>query len=153
MNLAEDIDAALDRAERGDLKAEEFYSALATSDPAMFTFLFDPDTRLLLEPEHDYLLFLAMVLLEALAHSGLKQSSVEMDLLESLAEENWGYLEYTSIENLTSTLSDHIAVDAYTFLEDACTPDTDHEVLSEAAVELVYVKCKTLIDSLAIQQQ
>jgi len=147
MNLTQNLERALDQAEQGTLQAATFYTDLSKSRPELFTFLFDEDTRLLLEPEHDYLLFLAMILLEVLEKSGGDLMAIDLNILEEVAEENWGYLEYTSIENLTETLAQDQAAELYEFLDEACTPAQSHEVLSETAVELVYVKCKSLIDA------
>jgi hypothetical protein len=146
MNFGPAIDASLEQAEQGTLRADDYYAELSTRLPELFTFFFDEDTRLLMEPEHDYLLFVGMILLNVMEKAEVDLTVIDIPMFEAAAEDNWGYLEYTSIEGLTEALSDNEAFDLYVFLEDACAPAEDHEVLSEAAVELVYVKCKTLID-------
>ena len=143
MNLESSIEEALAKAEAGTLDPGAYFHALSTSQPEVFVFLFDDDTRLLLEQEHDYLLFLSMIILNIL-HDQL--DTIDIESLEDLAEHNWGLLEHTSIENISETVSRHPAYALYAFLEEACTPQLEHDVLSEAAVELVYVKCKSLID-------
>ncbi|HLF63699.1 MAG TPA: hypothetical protein VI603_08095 [Saprospiraceae bacterium] len=146
MNLSTLIEETLAKAEGGVLDSVTFFSALATTQPDLFTFLFDEDTRLLLEQEHDYLLFLSMILLDVLQQSGTNPDAIDLESLEDMSEYNWGLLEHTSIETITETVSRHPGYALYTFLEEACTPENAHDVLSEAAVELVYVKCKSLVD-------
>jgi hypothetical protein len=146
MNFGPDIDTTLEQAELGALHADSYFAGLSTRLPEVFTFFFDEDTRLLMDPEHDYFLFVGMILLNVLDNSEADLARIDLPMLEDAAEENWGLLEYTSIDNLTETLGDHGAIDLYDFLADACSPADDHEVLSQAAVELVYVKCKSLID-------
>lgn len=143
MNLESSIEEALASAEAGTLDAASFFNTLSTSQPEVFVFLFDEDTRLLLEQEHDYLLFLSMIILNTL-HDQL--DSIDLESLEDMAEHNWGLLEHTSIENISETVARHPAYALYAFLEEGCTPQIEHDVLSETAVELVYVKCKSLID-------
>ena len=151
MNLDTILEDVLAKAEQGDLESQAFYHSLATDQPEIFTFLFDEDTRLLIEQEHDYLLFLAMVIIQTLVNHGNDLNTVELDTLEDMAEYNWGLLEHTSIENITETLSEHPGFPLYAFLDDACAPVEGHEILSEAAVELVYVKCKALVDSAVLK--
>lgn len=146
MNLEEAIEEVLIASEQGELDPSAYFSGLATTSPEVFAFLFDEDTRLLIESEHDYLLFVAMVLLECLKRTGKSTEDLGLEDLERVADHNWGLLEYTSIDNLTDSLEGYEAMPLYEFLEDACTPAEDHDVLSAVAVELAYVKCKTLID-------
>lgn len=146
MHLDQAIEAVLLESEQGKLDPAEYFSDLPTTLPEVFAFLFDEDTRLLMESEHDYLLFVAMVLLEAMQRVGKSNGGLSLEDLEKVADHNWGLLEYTSIENLTDSLEGYEALPLYEFLEDACTPAEEHEVLSAVAVELVYIKCKTLVD-------
>ena len=147
MNLDGLLEDTLAKAEAGTLDAGTYYASLSTLHPEIFTFLFDEDTRLLLEQEHDYLLFLAMVMLHVFEGSGIDLASLDVDTLEDMAEYNWGLLEHTSIENISETVARHPGSALYTFLEEAISPHKAHEILSEAAVELVYVKCKSLVDA------
>lgn len=152
MDLSEIIDITLQRAEQGDPDVSDYYSDLVIKLPEVFSFLFDEDTRLLLEPEHDYLLFLAMIILEVIGKSEADISEVRLEDLSEASENNWGLLEFTSLDNLTATTNNLPGHLLYVFLEDACTPVSGHEILSEAAVELVYVKCKSLIDCTAFRR-
>ena len=152
MDLSEIIDITLQRAEQGDPDVSDYYSDLVIKLPEVFSFLFDEDTRLLLEPEHDYLLFLAMIILEVIGKVEADISEVRLEDLSEAADNNWGLLEFTSLDNLTATTNSRPAHLLYVFLEDACTPVSGHEILSEAAVELVYVKCKSLIDCAAFRR-
>ena len=148
MNADIAIEQALAKAEQGTLDSEMFFSTLATEMPEVFTFLFDEDTRLLQEQEHDYLLFISMVLIDTLRQTDNQFSETDIELLHDLVEDNWGLLEHTSIDNISETLSRHPAYPMYEFLEDACTPDDEEqEILSDVAAELIYVKCKSLVDS------
>jgi hypothetical protein len=143
MNLYSSIEETLIKAEAGALDSMTFFNALSTGQPEVFVFLFDEDTRLLVEPEHDYLLFLAMIILTCLQDH---LDSIDLESLEDMSEHNWGLLEHTSIENISETVSRHPGYALYAFIEEACTPQIEHDVLSETAVELVYVKCKSLVD-------
>ena len=146
MNLQDSIDSTLAQVEQGTLNASSFFKSLSTSQPEIFTFFFDEDTRLLHENEHDYLLFLAMTILTTLRGNALDFDAIDIESLEDMSEHNWGLIELTSIENITETVSKHPGFALYEFLEDACTPVKEHDILSESAVELVYVKCKSLVD-------
>ena len=134
------------RIEQQQLNPGQYFSEVSASVPDVFTFFFDSDTRLLSEDEHDYLLFVGMIILKTADALSVNLADIDLDDLESRAEDNWGLLEFTSIENLSSTLEASHVSELYFFLEDACTPANGHEVLSAAGVELVYVKCKSLID-------
>jgi hypothetical protein len=147
MNLETLLEESLAKAEAGALDTGAFYANLSTSQPEIFTFLFDEDTRLLMEHEHDYLLFLAMILMEVCKGNDVDLSAIEVDALEDMAEYNWGLLEHTSIENISETLVEHPGYVLYEFLEEATSPQKSHEILAEAAIELVYVKCKSLVDA------
>ena len=146
MNLSGLIDDALEKAESGALDSGVFFNALATGQPGIFTFFFDEDTRLLAEPEHDYLLFLAMVVLTVLREHGIPMTDIDLEILEEAEEHNWGLLEHASLESISDSVERHPAFALYAFLEEACTPQQGHEVLSEVATELVYNKCKSLVD-------
>lgn len=146
MNLSTSLEDALAKVEGGTLDSVVFFKALSTGQSDIFTFLFDEDTRLLIESEHDYLLFLAMIVLDVFQHSGIDVSAVDVELLEEKEELNWGLLEHASIESISESLSRYPGFELYEFLEEACTPQQGHEVLSEVATELVYVKCKSLVD-------
>lgn len=146
MNLDACIEQALVKVEHGTLESGTYFQELATAHPEIFTYLFDADTRLLLETEHDYLLFLAMICIESMRSSGIDINEIDLETIEDMDEHNWGLLEHTSIQNITETVSRHPGFALYAFLEESCTPEKEHEILSEAAVELVYVKCKSLVD-------
>ncbi len=152
MNLSEAIEYTVAKAEGGILDPGVFFGTLATGQPDLFTFLFDNDTRLLTEQEHDYLLFIAMIILEVCASCHIDVGEIRIDTLEEVAEQNWGLLEHASVESISESVSQHPAHEMYLFLEDACTPVQSHEMLTEVAAELVYVKCKTLVDSAFSQQ-
>ena len=146
MNLSTLIDEVLEKAESGALDSGVFFNTLTTEQPDIFTFFFDEDTRLLTEPEHDYLLFLAMVVLSVLREHGIATTGIDLEILEEAEEHNWGLLEHASLESISDSVERHPAFALYTFLEEACTPQQKHEVLSEVAAELVYNKCKSLVD-------
>jgi hypothetical protein len=141
------IDDILGKAERGELNVTKFFQSLATTQSDVFTYLFDEDTRLLVEPEHDFLLYISMIILEVISADNPEGIVIDIDSLEEAAEDNWGFLEHTSIENISETMTSHPAAPLYLFVEDSCAPETDHEVLSEAAVELVCVQCTRIIDA------
>lgn len=146
MDLNAVIDAVLADSEAGKLDPSAYFNTLITEAPDVFAFFFDDDTRLLMESEHDFMLFVAMILVESVKRAGKSPADVDLDELAKAADHNWGMLEFTSIENITTTLEGYEAIPLYEFLEDACSPADDHELLSEVAVELVFVKCKTFVD-------
>jgi hypothetical protein len=146
MNLDTLLEETLAKAEKGQPDIKAFFSLLSTEQPEIFMFLFDEDTRLLTEQEHDYLLFLSMIILEVIQQSGIDLGSIDLETLEDMTEYNWGLIEHTSIENILDSVSQHPGSVLYDFIEEACTPEKGHDVLTEAAVPLVYVKCKSLVD-------
>jgi hypothetical protein len=156
MTLEQALDANLDSAATYPEKAADFFNTLSIEQPGIFTFLFDSDTQLLSEEEHDYLLFLAMVIVESAKSADITiEEDVDVDTLEDMAEHNWGLIEHVGMDVITDSLAEHPGFPLYAFLEDCCILDEDgtHELLSAPASELLFVKGKAVIDSLFLQEE
>lgn len=144
------IDEALTRAENGALDPATYFEQISETHPSLFVFLFDEDTRMLTGDEHDYLLFLAMIILDVFATAGKDTTTVDLDTLGDTYERLWGMLEEDAPGAIQSDLEGHPAIELCDFLIDSCTPEeeeTAHTILSDAGAEIVYCKCRAVIDS------
>ena len=76
MITEERLDAIIDQVENESLDLVEFYRQLTITKPIVGSFLTDQDTHLLTDDEHDYMLYLGVVLLRLLHGEGLLQSDL-----------------------------------------------------------------------------
>ena len=137
--------------ERYGQLVEEFQA----SQPELMAFLVSDDTSFLTVHERDYLLYLGLVIWEAVRQKNPKIALVKAEQIGKAEDTNWQKLEAvkarTFRERMDVFFVDYPQEDLLAFVEDVLTPDEESPITKEGR-EALFVALKTLIDVIAVEQ-
>lgn len=125
--------------------------AIIKEHVAFAALLSDDELRVLTEEEFDLLWFLAVVIFQLA--SGVSEEDVKISpkLVEDIDERNWDEWNNSKRTSYKDKLDDifdgYAQEDLLSFVEDSLISDEDMEV-SSTGRELIFITCKTMIDSL-----
>lgn len=134
MLTADDIDAAIAWMEETEPDMTGYYGRLSQSLPVLTGYLIDRDTELLTDAEHDYLLFLGMIITRALTTAALIETDIDHSVLEDKEEGLW--------EGMDSLPEEVIPL--YEFVEESLEKDEDTAFLTEPGIQIIKVKLVAL---------
>ncbi|MDX1407349.1 MAG: hypothetical protein R3330_04430, partial [Saprospiraceae bacterium] len=117
--------------------------------PFLVGYLNDRDTHWLTDPEHEYLLYLGMIILQTMQADGKLASDVDREHLDAREEDLWQQLESLGarpLDKLRKQLpTDNVLSD---FVLEALEPDDDElSFMTEPGAQLVYVKLTAFVHS------
>ena len=142
------LDAVIEQVANNTVDLTGFYQGLAAKMPITASALLDADTRLLSEPEHDFMLYVGMIILLAIQ----EVSRIEDVTTEAigLAEERRWELINDSGNNALQKIWDGVDEEAVLedFVLDAVGPDEMPEFLTEAGTLIIYAKLMAIVDCL-----
>ena len=134
------IDQILGSFEQSPPDLQHYYGQLALSSPDEAAFLTGPDLDILTNEEHEYLLFLGIVLLEL-----VKGTAFILDNANEAEENLWGQLNSTkswSVEKEAEVVADD---DTWgIFLIDALAEDEDTSFLTSQGATVIWVKLNAM---------
>ena len=139
------LDQVIDDLTEEEIDMVAFYTNMARTMPVLTSYLTDQDTELLTDREHDYLLYLAMVLLRAGSAVGAAEEDADPAELETREEAAWEALNACGARPL-DRLRERTPFEAVVpnFILDALEVDEDLEFVTEPGGQLLYVKLITM---------
>lgn len=147
------IDKVFDRMINDDNDPEQELRKLSETQPGIIDFLANESLEVLTPEEHDYLIFLSMVIVNCMSEAKLQLDTVAPEELEELEEKNWELLEAVTGKGFRQRISiffDHSdQEDMLAFIEDALAEDDLHLVTKEGR-ELMFIVLLTLFQALIL---
>ncbi len=147
----DDIEKVIDGYYESEKKFFSDREALIAGQPAFSAMLTDEGFELLSDDEYELLWFMATVIYTASNTVNGQIKSCDPEVMSELEENNWLKMEEAKGGNFHERLNvffhEYAQEDLLAFVEDSLESDEDIEV-SPAGRELIFVACKTLIDSL-----
>jgi hypothetical protein len=127
--------------------------ALMANQPSFAALLTDEGFELLTDDEYELLCFMATVIHTSVVENHGTINPISQSQMEEIDENNWTVMEDTTTSNFKERLNpffkDNPQEDLLAFVEDSLESDEDITV-TPAGRELIFVACKTLIDSLQV---
>lgn len=159
MNLIPEssIDIVIDNFENGTLDYENIVEVFAEQQPVAMSFLLSDNEGALSDDEQDYLLYLAIILWQAVLQTNPNIKQVSPEEIAEAEEKNWSFLNETSTKPFRDRLDiffeNYPQEDLLAFVEDSVTGDADLDEedsfqLTPEGQEPMFIVLKTLIDVL-----
>ena len=148
MITAEEVDVVLDKLEAQELEMPVFYQGIAATHPMAFAWIMS-ESAPLTEEEHDYFLFLAMVIM--LLALLKEKSDCDPEKLESTEEEIWTILNDDMPHSLAvqaENVDDENA--AVIFLVDSLHANEELPFLTPTGALAMYARLYALITVLGL---
>lgn len=134
-----------------DLALEAQFLNLSKEQPGVMQFLFQENYQVLKSEEHEYLLYIALVIYASVKSQTRASELVPVERLEEQEDLNWEIWEQIKSKNIRDKndifFQDFGQEDLLAFVEDMVLVEEDSE-LSGVAQEICMVAGKTLIDCL-----
>ncbi len=148
----------------GQFEAEEIDYEAATREfaerqPGILSFLMSEQEGALTDDERDFMVYLAIVILRSVEHTGPARDVVVPKEISDAEEANWAILEQakgrTFREHLDVFFNKTSQEDLLAFIEDSLTLDevddgSDGIQLTKDGVEPMFVMLKTVVDVLTV---
>ena len=153
MITEEQLDTVIDDLEQQGADLVQFYQASGQDLPVLTSFLTDTDTELLTDDEHDYLLYLGMIMIRLYQSAGQLQDDLDQDTLGENEEQLWQLVNDLSPRPLDKIWerTDSNAV-VTNFLLESLTIDAESEFLTETGAQLMYVKLASIAGAILASQ-
>ncbi|MBK9254214.1 MAG: hypothetical protein IPM42_01865 [Saprospiraceae bacterium] len=133
---------------------QQYLSALAemfTEQLSLKSFLDHENYTLLTPEEFSLLTYLSTILYTSAKIKLQKKPELSPKLLENYEEENWAAFNSASSKSFTTILDNFFEnyeqEDMLALVEDAIQPD-DEKTVTSVGAEIIFVACKSIIDSL-----
>lgn len=145
------INAVSEQLGSNELALEMQILSLSNEQPGIMQFLFQENYKVLTPEEHEYLLYIALVVYASVKKEAGEVTEVPVENLEEQEDANWETWEQVKNRHLrdknNAFFKDFLQEDLLAFVEDMVLDDEDSE-LSSVAQEICMVAGKTLIDCL-----
>lgn len=142
MITEEQLDAIIDQLDQHPVDLLQFYEQCAATMPVLVSYLTDADTRLLTDEEHDYMLYLGMVLLRALES---QRADPESEALGEREEQVWELINAhgsAALQKIGDTIDSDVLAE---FILDALEIDEETDFLTEPGAQLIFAKLSAMI--------
>jgi len=146
----EHIDQVLKELGEDPVRQQEALDSLRTAQPVVLSYLFTENFSAFLKQEKEYLLYLLLVIWEAVNKSGATLSTVDEEMLSHAEEANWDLLQQVDSKRFRDRLDvffkETKQEDLLAFVEDSLLDEEDGFVSKEGR-EPMFVILKSIIDS------
>lgn len=146
----EHIDQVLEELGEDPVRQQEALDSLRTAQPVVLSYLFTENFSAFLKQEKEYLLYLLLVIWEAVNKSGATLSTVDEEMLSHAEEANWDLLQQVDSKRFRDRLDvffkETKQEDLLAFVEDSLLDEEDGFVSKEGR-EPMFVILKSIIDS------
>jgi hypothetical protein len=145
------IDQVILELEKEKKAPELILTDLKEEEPVLTAYLFSETFDIFAQTEKDYLLYLALVIWNAVNQAKLKREAIAEGQLGSTEEKNWEIFEEAKGKSFREKLD--VFFEAYpqedllAFVEDALTDDEDN-LISHESRSAAFISLKTIIDCL-----
>ena len=145
------IETAVEYLNESENIYQKVVEALKIQQPLILSYLFIEDFRLFTQKERDFMLFLVLVIWEAIKSMGEEVTEVTEKQLSDAEELNWEKIQNSSAKNFRDKLDvffdQYPQEDLLAFVEDAIT-DEEEEFVTKEGRESIFVSMKSIIDCL-----
>jgi hypothetical protein len=153
MFISEDmIDAVILELEEADFEQE--VAVLGEKQPVLLAYVLSEDFELLTNAERDWLLYLFLVVWQAVEKNNALKGPLSKNALEAAEEANWARLEAVTAkrfrDRMTPFFEGYAQEDLLAFVEDSLTEDEEdtEAVVTKEGREPIFVALKSVIDVL-----
>ena len=153
MFISEDmIDAVVLKLETADFEQE--VAIFGEKQPVLLGYVLSEDFELLTNEEREWLLYLVLVLYQAIESGDKKIDPLSKNDLEAAEEANWSRLETVTAKHfrdrMTPFFEGYPQEDLLAFVEDSLTEDEEdtENFLTKEGREPMFVALKSVIDAL-----
>ena len=151
MTTYDELDAVIEEVSLKEVDLTAFYQAQSDSIPVVTQYLTDRDTTLLSHEEHDYMLFLGVIVLKCAVTGIASTQEMTPQHIEEHEELLWGIVnEYGS--QLFTKLEEHLTPDdvVQEFLIESLERDKDTAFLTDEGALLIFVKLSVVCRHLGL---
>lgn len=128
------------------------------NQPILFSYFISESFKLLTKEEKDYLMYLSLVIWQAVHNQHPKLPLIESEKIEEIEEQNWTLFNETKVkgfrEKLDVFFAEYLQEDLLAFVEDALVENDEEEeeeeedFLTKEGKELIFIGLRTEIDAL-----